>query len=122
MQLPTAASVSETHASSSVEAALRVINPIPTTPDKNTTSRPMLCCAGLGCAGLCCAVLQRQIAMLQAEAGVAEEDEQEVLALPAPGDCQEGDSLEAEMHAAIASTEMSNFAKVSWSPYQVAQS
>ena len=81
----------------------------------------MLGWAVLGCAVLCCAGLQCQMAMLQAEAGVDEEEEQEVLALPAPGDCQEGDSLEAEMHAAIASTEMSNFAKVSWSPYTVAQ-
>ena len=46
-----------------------------------------------------------------------EEDEQEVLALPAPGDdlSQEG-QLEAEMHAAIASAELADYAQVSRPP------
>lgn len=50
---------------------------------------------------------------LQAEAKSGDEEEQdEVLALPAPEGCQEGTDLEAEMQAAIASAEMSGFAKV----------
>ncbi len=42
-----------------------------------------------------------------------EEEEQEVLALPAPGDdgSQDG-QVEADMHAAIASAELANYAKV----------
>lgn len=51
--------------------------------------------------------------MQQREADEEEDDEQEVLALPAPGDdlFQEG-QLEAEMHAAIASTELASYAQV----------
>jgi hypothetical protein len=42
-----------------------------------------------------------------------EEEEQEVLALPAPGDdgSQDG-QVEADMHAAIASAELTNYSKV----------
>ena len=46
-----------------------------------------------------------------------EEEEQEILALPAPGDesSQEG-QLEAEMHAAIASAELADYAQVGCPP------
>ena len=46
-----------------------------------------------------------------------EEGEQEILALPAPGDAlsQEG-QLEAEMHAAIASAELADYAQVGCPP------
>ena len=51
--------------------------------------------------------------MLQAEAEAGEEEEQqEILALPAPEDCPEGMDVEAEMHAAIASAELTPYAKV----------
>ena len=46
-----------------------------------------------------------------------EEDEEEqpedpILALPAPGDDNQGGHIEADMHAAIASSELANYAKV----------
>lgn len=50
---------------------------------------------------------------LQQQEADEEEEEQEILALPAPGDdlSQEG-QMEAEMHAAIASAELADYAQV----------
>ena len=49
----------------------------------------------------------------QQEADEEEEDEQEVLALPAPGDdLSQENQMEAEMHAAIASAELADYAQV----------
>lgn len=48
----------------------------------------------------------------QQEADEEEEDEQEVLALPAPGDdLSQENQMEAEMHAAIASAELADYAQ-----------
>lgn len=48
----------------------------------------------------------------QAEEDEQDEEEQEILALPAPGDDNQEGQVEAEMHAAIASAELADYAKV----------
>ena len=58
-------------------------------------------------------VTLKAFCLLQQLEDEEDEEEQEVLALPAPGDdlFQEG-QMEAEMHAAIASEELADYAQV----------
>ena len=54
----------------------------------------------------------------QEEPDEEEEGEQEVLALPAPGDdLSQENQMEAEMHAAIASAELADYAQVPLLPW-----